>query len=247
MPVIALPVLAYSRQRRWRGRLILAFVPPFVLLATGLSAKMAGRFSALGPGDGYNPDWASVFQRSFVYHADLFAGGMAAAAASVLIAHEIIRVSARSLRLAIAASAVLFVLVLWLEIHERYPGVLYEATMSGVFALLMTALATGRRSLATSVFEWRWLVVVGTASYSIFLWHEPIILLLSKHELTMAGAAGIPVNLLLTLVIVVPLSLLSYRFVEAPTMALRRRPFRRRKNEGAEDAGVSTAAPRASG
>lgn len=227
MPLIALPVIVLARARRRHQRLALAFLPPLVLLATGLTAKTAAeRFPALGSGDGYNPDWASVFQRSFLYHADLFAAGMSAAAVSVLIATGTIRLSVGVQRLAIASSAALFVVVPWLEVHALYPGVLYEATMSGVFALLMTALATGRRGLATAAFEARWLVLVGTASYSMFLWHEPIILLLSKHQLTMSGGAGVPVDLALVLAIVVPLSLLSYRWVEAPSMALRKRKLR---------------------
>jgi peptidoglycan/LPS O-acetylase OafA/YrhL len=226
MPLIALPVILYARGRRWRARVALAFAPPLVLLATGLSAKTAAeKFPALGSG-GWGPDWGSVFQRSFVYHADLFAAGMSAAAVSVLIANGTIRLSVHVQRLTIATSAALFVLVPWLDVHKLYPDVLYEATMSGVFALLMTALATGRHGLAAAAFEWRWLVLVGTASYSMFLWHEPIILLLSKHDLTMAGAAGIPVNLALVLAVVVPLSLLSYRWVEAPSMALRKRRLR---------------------
>ena len=230
MPLVALPVVALARTRDRRARLVLAFVPPLVLLATGLSAKTAAEHvPALGSGDGYNPDWASVFQRSLVYHADLFAAGMTAAIIALLVAKGSMRLSPRVQRTAIVASAVLFLVIAWLDIHELYSDVLYEASMGGVFALLMTALVNGRRGLVAKVLDWRWLVLVGTASYSIFLSHDTVIRLLKRYDLTLSGVAGLPVNLALVLAITIPVSLLSYRLVEAPTIALGKRSWGRRR------------------
>ena len=45
--------------------------------------------------------------------------------------------------------------------------------------------------------ETRPLVVVGVISFSILLWHEPLIRWLEGHGLTLAGRGGFPVNLVL--------------------------------------------------
>jgi peptidoglycan/LPS O-acetylase OafA/YrhL len=65
------------------------------------------------------------------------------------------------------------------------------------------------------------LVAVGVVSYSIFLWHLPLIVWLADHGLTVGGWGGLLIN---TLIIAVPVGLLStltYHFVEKP--ALRRK------------------------
>jgi peptidoglycan/LPS O-acetylase OafA/YrhL len=70
--------------------------------------------------------------------------------------------------------------------------------------------------------ESRALVAVGVVSYSLFLWHDPIIFWLRAHGLTMGGWDGILVNLLVTSVIAGALSTLTYRFVERPALKRKR-------------------------
>ena len=67
------------------------------------------------------------------------------------------------------------------------------------------------------------LVAVGLASYSLFLWHEPLVYWLREHGLTVAGAGGFLVNLVVLAAVAGALASLTYRFVERPAMARKRR------------------------
>jgi peptidoglycan/LPS O-acetylase OafA/YrhL len=75
-------------------------------------------------------------------------------------------------------------------------------------------------------------VAVGVASYSLFLWHFPIIYWLQAHHAFLAGWAGLPANIAITAVVAGSLSALTYRFVERPAL-MRKRPTRDREAEPA--------------
>jgi peptidoglycan/LPS O-acetylase OafA/YrhL len=75
-----------------------------------------------------------------------------------------------------------------------------------------------RRSRALRALEWRPLALLGVASYSLYVWHEPIV-----HGLRDATGWGYAPLLGLSLAVCVPIALLSYRLIEAPFLALRRR------------------------
>jgi peptidoglycan/LPS O-acetylase OafA/YrhL len=68
------------------------------------------------------------------------------------------------------------------------------------------------------------LVVVGLVSYSLFLWHEPLVYWLREHGLTRPGAGGFVVNLVVLAAGAGALAALTYRFVERPAMARKRGP-----------------------
>jgi peptidoglycan/LPS O-acetylase OafA/YrhL len=68
------------------------------------------------------------------------------------------------------------------------------------------------------VLELRWLVVVGVASYSLYLWHAPILNSLSKHV-----SLGLIASLLVATAVCVPVALASYGVVERPFLRFRRR------------------------
>jgi peptidoglycan/LPS O-acetylase OafA/YrhL len=62
----------------------------------------------------------------------------------------------------------------------------------------------------------------GLASYGIFLWHEPLLRLLRTQGLTLDGRTGLLVNSVTVIVLTVAISLLTYRLVERPCLALKR-------------------------
>jgi peptidoglycan/LPS O-acetylase OafA/YrhL len=66
------------------------------------------------------------------------------------------------------------------------------------------------------------LVAVGVVSYSVFLWHLPVIVWLSDHGLTVAGWGGLLVNTAIVAVVVGALSALTYHFVERPALRYKR-------------------------
>jgi peptidoglycan/LPS O-acetylase OafA/YrhL len=73
-----------------------------------------------------------------------------------------------------------------------------------------------------SLLEARPFVAVGVASYSLYLWHDPLIWWLRNHGMTLSGGWGdLLINLTIVAAVAGALSALTYRYVEAP--ALRRK------------------------
>jgi peptidoglycan/LPS O-acetylase OafA/YrhL len=63
------------------------------------------------------------------------------------------------------------------------------------------------------------LTAVGVASYSLFLWHEPLIWWLRDRGVLASGGPGAFVlNLLLVGIVALAASALTYRFVEQPAL-----------------------------
>jgi peptidoglycan/LPS O-acetylase OafA/YrhL len=75
----------------------------------------------------------------------------------------------------------------------------------------------------TRLLETRVLVAVGLASYSLFLWHEPIVRLLEREHLTARGASGFWINLVVLGLASGGLSALTYRWVERPALGRKAR------------------------
>jgi peptidoglycan/LPS O-acetylase OafA/YrhL len=123
---------------------------------------------------------------------------------------------------------------------RRWPGLakrsdIWFAAAAAIFVVgadhqnivFITAVATGltvaaaslplRSGFCTRLLDTRVLATIGVASYSLYLWHYPIVLSLSKHidryVLLLAVAS----------VVCCLIALISYRLVEAPFLRLRRR------------------------
>lgn len=105
----------------------------------------------------------------------------------------------------------------------------YYNTLMALGAALFLALVVlfgapgehGRLPLVR-VLSSRPLVAVGLVSYSLFLWHVPVIFLLEQHGLTFGGNAGFLANVLVVGAISLMLSALTYRFVETPALRYKR-------------------------
>ncbi len=72
-------------------------------------------------------------------------------------------------------------------------------------------------------------MVCGLASYSVFLWHEPITRLLAARGVTVGGRGGLAVNLVMIAVATGVLAALTYRFVERPALARKATQFPRQR------------------
>lgn len=226
LPLLSLPLFwLAARAGSQRIRTALAFGAPFTLLVIGLACKRYGQVHfGLVPDGGWDPDWKSVFQRSFFYQADLFAAGMSAAAISVLLEQGLWHISKRLRALGLIVAAAIFLVIPVLGRHDIYPGVLVSTTVTISFGLLLVALVTTTKgSRLARFFQWRPLASVGLVSYSLFLWHEPVVRWLNAHGLTHSGRAGLALNILLVASIALSLSAVSYLFVERPFMALRKK------------------------
>jgi peptidoglycan/LPS O-acetylase OafA/YrhL len=227
LPALSLPLIAVAaRTAAWHRRLALAFVAPVVLLTIGLASKCYGALAlGLTPDGGWDANWATVFQRSFLYQADLFAAGMSVAVLSVLAELGTLRLSWRLRRTLLAVAAAVFVTVPFLARHGLYPGTFVDTAVTIPCGLLLFGLATvgDRRSWLASALNWQPIAFVGLASYSLFLWHEPVVRWLNAHDATFAGRAGLAANIALVAAIALVLSALSYRLIERPCLAFRKR------------------------
>jgi peptidoglycan/LPS O-acetylase OafA/YrhL len=86
------------------------------------------------------------------------------------------------------------------------------------FLLLAAVVLPVLDGRAARLLDLRVLTVIGVASYSLYLWHVPLIKLIARHaDLSLAGL------LALSLVVCVPLALLSYAIVERQFLRRRSR------------------------
>jgi peptidoglycan/LPS O-acetylase OafA/YrhL len=108
-----------------------------------------------------------------------------------------------------------------------YRGSVKYETLTAIASVLLLALvvlpsADASVSHLTRLLDTRILVAIGLASYSMFLWHEPLIRWLQSEGLTFAGRIGFVENLALVCALTAVLATLTYRFVERPALAQKR-------------------------
>jgi peptidoglycan/LPS O-acetylase OafA/YrhL len=109
----------------------------------------------------------------------------------------------------LAASVACWSLVFW-----RYNWDLLAGLAS--FLLVGACVLPLRRSAAVSALDWRPLAILGTASYSLYLWHLPIVDALAPRPL--GGYLG---HLAVAVAVCVLVALVSYQLVESPFLRLR--------------------------
>lgn len=216
-------LLARSASTR-RGRRIAALTPAALLLAVGISGKLAAaHVSHGGIYHGWTPDWASVVERSFWCQADLFVFGMGLAVLRVDAEDGLLRFS----RVVRPVAGVLGLLAFvaggrMTGLSDELGYSFYNTLVAFAFACLLAVviLPTGgtKPSLLVRMLETRAFVWAGLVSYSVFLWHEPLVHWLEAHGLTAPGTMGFVTNTLLLLGITVTFSALTYRWVELPAV-----------------------------
>ena len=224
---VALPLVSRLALRlaRRRGSSVLPFVPPVVFLLAGVVGKLATS-AALDGGDPWGRTWAGVLARSLLANADLFAGGMSVAA---LVALE----EAGRLRLPrwwsrAAALAALLLGGAALAVPDGMLGVFaYDslvalATSCAVSLLVLDGARRWQR--ARRILERRPLVAVGLASYSVYLWHQPVIdWFTARGAFPVTGAAGLAGATALVALVTGALSTATYAGIERPMLRRKRR------------------------
>ena len=92
-----------------------------------------------------------------------------------------------------------------------FPG--FWALLPVVGTVLVIRFSSGEKCLAGGVLSWAPVVYLGKCSYSLYLWHWPVIVFAGALELKHPGQ----VNLLGILATFTIMTLVSYHFVEKPT------------------------------
>lgn len=231
LPALALLAGALALKASTRaGRRVAVLAPPLLMLAVGLSGKAVAAWVVppVAPFAGWEADVHSVIERSFWCHADLFAFGMALAVLRVDSEDGLLRLPRHWRKAAIVAALGGYVLTAKMTyLNEQLSYSPYNTLMALVCALLVALVVLpakpARRPALVRVLEARPLVMVGLVSYSLFLWHEPLVGWMRIHHLTLAGNGGFFVNVVILWVAATALSIVSYRFVEAPAMSRKRR------------------------
>lgn len=219
--LVMLAATLAGRATTQRGRRLALLSPAVVLVAVGATGKVAAEVvDPVGPAIGFDGDWHSVIVRSFWYHAPLFAPGIVLAVVSVAAERRREMLPPRWRLGALVAIPV----ALWaaLETYRLY-GELTALACALLVALVVLPLRHERMSRLTRFFESRPLCALGLVSYSVFLWHGPIIDFLREHGFTASGQTGFLINLALVSVITGALATLTYRYVELPALRLKKR------------------------
>ncbi len=210
-----------------RGRVLVLLGPPLLLLLLGLSGKYAAaRLLPGAPPAGYNANWHSVVERSFWAQADLFSFGMVVAVLYTEVADGRLTLPVYWRRAAVGFALLVFLPCAW-TMHQGEQSYRLQNTgealgIAAAFAATVIPGSSIRPPRFVRLLETRALVAVGVASYSLFLWHYPIISFLDAHGLTLGkGWQNLPINLAEVALVAGVLSGLTYRFVERP--ALRRK------------------------
>jgi peptidoglycan/LPS O-acetylase OafA/YrhL len=232
LPLLGLLAVVVARRTATPTRGLLAgLAPAGLLLVVGLSGRAVARF-LVPPAGGIASawDWHLVIASSFWGKADLFGFGMALAVLYVGVRQGLVRLPGRWPLLAVAGAAATAVPTLLLVDRGLIDTTMYAYQLpTSLACTLLLALVVlpdqaARLSPLLRVLTSRPLVAVGLASYSLFLWHEPLERLLHERGLTLDGTGGFVVNLIVLGVLSGLLSALTYRYVERP--ALRRKARR---------------------
>lgn len=161
-----------------------------------------------------------MIERSILVQGDLFAYGMGAAVVVVLA--EAGWVSVRRVR---AVSWIVAVLLGAAVVLHGWPFETSIAAAACAALILVAVLPAGNHpSVLGRALEWPPLRYLGVISYSIYLWHLPVLWWLREHDLLLgATPVGYVGSCIITLTAVVALSSLTYRWVELPAMTHKKR------------------------
>jgi peptidoglycan/LPS O-acetylase OafA/YrhL len=211
---LLIPAFAFASARigRRSGRIAVVLVPP-IALATGSAAFQVWALLSDQPATRWSI-WFNPLAR-----ADMFAAGMAVAVLQVLRPRVWGTAAVLSLRvgaLALLAYGCVF------RTDEATRTVLFNLVSTIAFALLIGSSAFDartsrwRRALAA-----RWLLWLGVASYSLYIWHEPVLLYLDGQFHLDHAPGFFPVNAVLLIAASVPVAWLSVIVIERPLGRLR--------------------------
>jgi peptidoglycan/LPS O-acetylase OafA/YrhL len=190
-----LPLLGWLALRRGN-----VWLPVVLMAVIGVAAKAA---PVAGP----------VWGVTILTHADWFAAGMAAA---VLYRRRL----PRWWRPAAGASALALV-VAGVLLYDRdvLSALANQSLIAPACGLVLLLVIRDAPPLLTRILESRPIAGAGVISYSVFLWHDPLLRWLRVEGVTRSGTTGFIVNLAAVSSLTILLSIATYFLVEKPALA----------------------------
>ena len=212
LPLLAVAVARYAPARSGTMR---AAAAPALLVVVGIAAKIIERVYHLG----------GVWQAAFPIRADWFAAGMIVAILRVRWeTGELERPAPQHVAWIVGLAFGGAGASVELYDHGLLTGIEYQTPIAVACAVLLAYVVVGgERTLVARVLASRPLFLTGLASYSLFLWHDPLLRAFRGAGWTLVGGPGMVANILLVGVVAGVLSAISYVFVERPALRLRSR------------------------
>ncbi|MCK7625511.1 acyltransferase [Streptomyces sp. RS10V-4] len=211
-----LAVRTCHRLRHRRSRTALLLGGCLALYAAPLAWITAAHYALGIP----HTDWVAYFGPQARFGG--FAAGMALAVLLAALGDRGRLPRRAALPLTALALAGLFALSLRSD-PESFPFTYYHPIAAALWALLLLSTLHVRRRTAWNRFlTTRRLTAVGLISYSLFIWHEPVMLLLHTAGLLPPGPAGFPWALLIVFLAALPAAAASYWLIEYPAGLLGR-------------------------
>lgn len=233
----AVPLLAVALVGRSRHRLALCAIPPAALVAVAMASRaVAEHWYAQRSGGPieeaeFGSNGLAVWSQSFAVYADNFAVGMAIAVVYVWTQRsELPRWTAR--RAAAAAVALIVggvvLTVLVKESHHWFVSSAMGLAAAGVVLPVCDAAARGTRPWLSRLLGSRPLAWIGEISYSVYLWHFPLIVVAVRHG-WLAGESTAAATLAVVAIAVASVALAAVTFaaIERPAMRWDGRAIRR--------------------
>jgi peptidoglycan/LPS O-acetylase OafA/YrhL len=104
---------------------------------------------------------------------------------------------------------------------NTWTGVYFPTTCAIGFGCLITAAALGPPDRWSRTFSRRPLLWLGTISYSIYVWHEPLMLALNpSHDLVRQSYSAFPTDAIVVTTLSVAAGWVSYLLIQRPTRQL---------------------------
>ncbi|MFK4064464.1 acyltransferase family protein [Streptomyces sp. NPDC029674] len=210
-----LAVRACRKLRTRRARVALCASGCAVLFAVPLVWISCARYAYDVP----HTDWPVYFGPQARFGG--FAAGMALAVLLTALGDDRGRLRARWAT-ALSAAALAGLLTLsYRSAPENFAHTFYHPLASVLWCALLYATLHIRRDARERV-RWhgvlkaRWVTAVGLISYSLYIWHEPVMLLLGRSGLLPSSQAGFPVAVLVVVLVALAAGTASYWLVEYP-------------------------------
>lgn len=228
LPLLAVPLVRRAARNRWW----LATLPAVLLFVLGIAGKtwatvLEHQRPDLDPFVAeFGSNWIAVLSTSFLSIADTFAPGMVVLVVFLALrADRLAWLTPRRTQwlgwslVAVSGAAAL-------ALHEVLPRFLATAVAVAAAAILLMVVepaARGRSSWLMAAADWRPARYVGEISLSAYLWHYPVIILLSRVDVGITDSwVGVVYSFVLTSALGIALASITYRWVEKPGQRLRR-------------------------
>lgn len=196
--------LLLAMRHRRRTTIIVTCAIVGIVAATGLRAWLWS----------HGADWLSVYVRTDARADELLMGVLLAVAF-----RQGWRLPYRLRHVGIGAVAVLLLCATKVHVNGDWLYVRGGFTIVGLASVLLIASVLDVRTPLARAFAWRPAVSLGRASYSLYLWHAPVFIVVATQLADRPAAQ----RLLVGAVVCAVASMASYGLVEAPARRLRRK------------------------